>query len=421
MQAPLESCNNALMTSRIPLFSELWGRICYFASRFVADRCSENAAALTYMSLFALVPLLTVLYTIASAIPVFQGAEEQMQDILFKHLMPESSSDIEEYLNGFSQQAKNLTGPGIVFLLITAILMLRNIEHAFNMIWRARENRSPLSSFLLYWAVLTLAPITIGLALGISTYLSSFANALENLNILGAKALLLRTTPLLLSMAGFSLMYAAVPNCRVPFKHALIGGLFVAIAFHAARAAFTQLVVGSSYTFIYGAFATVPLFLLWIYLSWNIVLMGGILVHSLSAYQSNEQANRPETLKALDVLHLFWQKQKSGNVVREIELLDGRHEVIRGLDSETWSHVRDILIQEKVITETDKGHYLLSRDLHTIPFWQLKEWIDDEHSLNEQDFTATGGWQGNACRLLASERKDQRDILSIDLAELFSK
>ena len=409
------------MTSRKLLFSEIWGRIRYFAGRFASDRCSENAAALTYMSLFALVPLLTVLYTIASAIPTFQGAENQMQDILFKHLMPESSSDIEQYLNNFSQQAKNLTGPGIVFLLITAILMLRNIERAFNMIWRARENRSALSSFLLYWAVLTLAPITIGLALGISTYLSSFANALDNLDIFGAKAFLLQATPILLSMAGFSLMYAAVPNCRVPFKHALTGGLFVALAFHAARAAFTKLVVGSSYTFIYGAFAAVPLFLLWIYLSWNIVLMGGILVNSLSAYQDNEQANRPAVLKALDVLHLFWQKQRSGDVVREIELLDGRHDVISGLDSETWSHVRDILIREKVITETDKGHYLLGRDLHTIPFWQLKEWIDDELTLSEQDLTTHQDWQSNAWRLLASERKDQRDLLSISLAELFGE
>ena len=421
MQPPLESCNNAYMTSSTRIFSELWGRIRYFAGRFVADRCSKNAAALTYMSLFALVPLLTVLYTIASAIPAFQGAEDQMQSILFTHLLPQSGAGVEKYLNDFSQQAKNLTGPGIVFLFITAIVMLRNIEHAFNMIWHARENRGALSSFLLYWAVLTLAPITIGLALGISTYLSSFANALENLDIFGAKAFLLESTPLLLSTAGFSLIYAAVPNCRVPFKHALVGGVFVALAFHAARAAFTQLVAGSSYTFIYGAFAAVPLFLLWIYLSWNIVLMGGVLVHSLSAYQNYEQAQRPATLKALDVLHLFWKKQQSGDAVREIELIDGRHDVIRGLDSETWSMIRDILIQKKVITENDKGHFLLSRDLHTIPFWQLKEWIDDEHSLSEHDFATHTGWQGNALRLLASERKDQRDILNINLADLFSQ
>ena len=143
---------------------EFWRRLSYFVSRFTADRCSENAAALTYMSLFALVPLLTVLYTMATAIPAFQGAEEQMQAILFEHLMPESSSEIEGYLNDFSAQAKNLTGPGIAFLLVTAILMLRNIEKAFNMIWRTREHRGPLSSFMLYWAVLTLTPITIGVA-----------------------------------------------------------------------------------------------------------------------------------------------------------------------------------------------------------------------------------------------------------------
>jgi membrane protein len=409
------------MISRILTPPELWRRARYFGGRFVADRCSENAAALTYMSLFALVPLLTVLYTMASAIPAFQGAEEQMQDILFKHLMPDSSSDIEGYLNDFSQQAKNLTGPGIAFLLITAIIMLRNIEHAFNMIWRARENRSPLSSFLLYWAVLTLAPITIGLGLGISTYLSSFADALKNLDLFGAKALLLQSTPLLLSTAGFSMMYAAVPNCRVPFKHALIGGIFTALAFHAARGLFTKLVVGSSYTFIYGAFAAVPLFLLWIYLSWNIVLMGAVLVHSLSAYQNDAQANRPVVLKALDVLYLFWQKQKTGNAVREIELIDGRHAIIRGLDSETWGEVRDILMHEKVIAQNDKGQYLLSRDLHTITFWQLKEWVNKEQPINEQDIVAKDGWQAHASRLLVTERQDQRDTLGINLVELFSQ
>ncbi len=139
VQAPLDSCHNVTMAFLRKLFREIWRRVRYLFGRFSADRCSENAAALTYMSLFALVPLLTVLYTMASAIPAFQGAEEQMQTLLFKHLVPSSSSDIEHYLNDFSQQAKNLTGPGVGFLLVTAILMLRNIEHAFNMIWRARR------------------------------------------------------------------------------------------------------------------------------------------------------------------------------------------------------------------------------------------------------------------------------------------
>lgn len=403
------------------ILSGLWHRLKYFISRFSADRCSENAAALTYMSLFALVPLLTVLYTMATAIPAFQGAEEQMQAILFEHLMPESSLEIKSYLNEFSSQAKNLTGPGIAFLLITAVLMLRNIEKAFNLIWRTREHRGALSSFMLYWAILTLTPITIGVALGLGTYLASFSHTLEAYDVIGARAFLLKSAPLLLSTMGFSLVYAAVPNCRVPFKHAVIGGLAASIAFQVARSAFTGLVVGSSYTFIYGAFAAVPLFLLWIYLMWNIVLFGGILVHSLSAYQDEEQANRPLVLKALDILYVFWQKQKTGSTVREIELLDGRHAIIRGLDSQTWSELRDTLIDRKIITENDRGHFLLSRDLHSVPFWQLKEWVNEELVLTEEDSLARLDWQKRAHQLLLQQRTGQRGTLAVNLVELFNE
>ncbi|MBT4523280.1 MAG: YihY family inner membrane protein [Halieaceae bacterium] len=399
----------------------VWHRMLYLFSRFRTDRCSENAAALTYMSLFALVPLLTVMYTMASAVPAFGGLEDKMQAFLFENLMPDSNSEIQSYLSDFSRQAKNLTGFGIGVLVITAILMLRNIERAFNMIWRARENRSPVASFLLYWAVLSLAPLTIGLALGISTYLQSFAIMFEDFDLIGAGSLMLKASPLLLSMAGFTLIYVAVPNCRVPFRHAAIGGFTTAIAFNIARSLFTKLVVGSSYTFIYGAFAAVPLFLLWIYLSWNIVLMGGVLVHSLSAYQSREQASRPTLLKALDVLYLFHQKQKSGATVREIELINGSYETIKNLDSETWRELRDTLLEHKLISLDERGHYLLSRDLHNITFWQLKEWVNAELPLDAVAVANPLNWQDEAYQMLRGQRSQQRQILSITLAELFDR
>lgn len=400
---------------------ELWRRTKYLASRFTVDRCSENAAALTYMSLFALVPLLTVMYTMASAVPAFQGLEVKMQAFLFENLMPDSNSEIKGYLEEFSQQAKNLTGPGILFLVVTAVLMLRNIEKAFNQIWRASENRSPVSSFLLYWAVLSLAPITIGLALALSTYLSSFAHALEGYDVIGVKAFMLKIAPLALSTAGFSLVYIAVPNCRVPFKHCLIGGTVAALAFHIARSIFTDLVVGSSYTFIYGAFAAVPLFLLWIYLSWNIVLMGGILVHSLSAYQNEEQANRPLVLKALDVLYLFWQRQETGQAVAEIELLNRKHAITRGLDSASWQQLRDIFLDKRLIAENDRGQYLLSRDLHGVSVGQLKEWVNDEYALTAEEPPGKLAFQQEAYRLLQQQRHQQQGSLGISLVELFSR
>ena len=398
-----------------------WRRASYLFSRFRIDRCSENAAALTYMSLFALVPLLTVIYTMASAVPAFQGLEVNIQSFLFENLMPDTNSEIQDYLGDFSQQAKNLTGFGIAFLVITAVLMLRNVERAFNQIWRTRKNRSTVSSFLLYWAVLGLTPLTIGLALAISTYVSSIAVNLDGLDVFGARTIILKAAPLFLSTAGFTLIYVAVPNCRVPFKHAVVGGVAAALAFNIARSLFTTLVVGSSYTFIYGAFAAVPLFLLWIYLSWNIVLMGGVLVHSFSAYQSLEEASRPTLLKALDVLYLLWQRQKEGEFVRETELFNDKHEEIRGLDSETWSELRSIFLDHKLIAQNDRGHYLLSRDISTLPFWQLKEWVNEELPLDREDFSTHMPWQKNAYTLLRDQRSKQKDILNISLAELFSQ
>ncbi|MEH6588869.1 MAG: YihY family inner membrane protein [Halioglobus sp.] len=399
----------------------IWPRIAYLVRRFGIDRCSENAAALTYMSLFALVPLMTVMYTMASAIPAFQGLEGQIEAFLFENLVPETSTDIQTYLNDFSRQAKNLTGAGIGFLVITAVLMLRNIEKSFNHIWHTQGNRSPVASFLLYWAVLSLAPVTIGLALAITAYLSSVAELVVSVDITGIGANLLKLAPLALSTAGFSLLYAAVPNCRVPLIHAIAGGFAAALAFNIARALFTKMVVGSSYTFIYGAFAAVPLFLLWIYLSWNIVLMGGVLVHSLSAYQSEEEASRPTVLKALDILYLFWLRQKTGVAVNEVDIIRGRHEAIQGIDGDTWSTLRDIFLERKLIMQNDRGEYVLSRDLHELRFWQLKEWVNTEQPLGQEDIKAHLPWQQEAYSLLRNQRNDQHKSLNVSLADLFSQ
>ncbi len=400
--------------------SELWSRLRYLIFRFQEDRCSEHAAALTYMSLFALVPLLTLLFTMASMMPASEGLEQSIQDLLFTHLMPETGNEIQTYLADFATQARRLTGPGIAFLLVTAVLMLRNIENAFNTIWRAPKNRSPISSFLLYWAMLSLAPLTIGIALALGTYLSSFSQMFTELDIFGAGTLLLGFVPLLLSAAGFTLLYLAIPNCQVPFKHTLIGGMAAALAFNAARSMFTDLMVGSNYTLIYGTFAAVPLFLLWIYLSWNIVLTGGVLVHSLSAYESSDQAARPTVLKALDVLYLFWQRQKKGLPLREVDMINDSHAVLKGLDSVTWGQLRDLFLRKNLIAQNDRGQYFLARDLTGIWFWQLKEWVNNELPLDQEDIQAQLPWQQRAFTLLRDQRNQQRELLDITLAELFT-
>jgi len=401
-------------------YSEFLAWFPYLWRRLRDDECSRSAAALTYMSLFALVPLMTVMYAMLSAVPAFQGVGEQVQGFLFENLMPSAGAEVENYLADFSQQARNLTGVGIAFLMVTAVLMLRNIESTFNTIWRTRENRSALASFLLYWAVLSLGPLFIGLALGIRTYLVSVTVFFDEYDIIGVGGVLLTAAPVILSTAAFSLIYAAVPNCQVSIKHALIGGFITAIVFNLARALFTKAVMGSSYTVIYGAFAAFPLFLLWLYVSWNIVLGGGILVHSLTTYQHEVGERRPRLLKALGVLHLLWRYQQSGDSIKERTLLNPRNPETRGLDIDTWVELREIYLKHKLIKIDANGRFMLARDLHQIQLWQFKEWVNQEIPLEDFPACKEDGWMANAQEVLRSQRQASHDIMQMSLEELFS-
>lgn len=390
----------------------------YFLHRFREDRCSEIAAALVYMSLFALVPLMTVLYAVGSAIPTAIDLEVQIEQFLVENLLPDASREVADYLHSFSQQAKNLTGFGILILTITAVLMLRNVERAFNTIWRNRTNRGPVSSVLLYWAVLSLAPVMLGLGLGIQAYLYAAANAIAGFDSLGVSAFILSLLPFGLSVLGLTALYMTVPNCSVRLRHALVGGFVAAIAFSVARATFTSVIANSSYTLVYGAFAAVPVFLLWLYIIWGIVLVGAILVHSLSDYQNAEQANRPRLLKALDALYLLWRAQRVGLPVSETALLQNRDVVIGGLDGESWRGIRDQLIDARLISQNADGHFLLSKDLDTVTFNDLKQLINSELPITDNQMPALS-WQHQAQQLLQHQRAEQKQQLSVTLSELF--
>ena len=171
--------------------------------------------------------------------------------------------------------------------------MLRNIEKALNDIWRNRANRRPLKSFLLYSAVLSLGPAAIGLGLGVRGYLFAATNDWGGIELFGLGSILVGLLPFSISTIGLTALYAVVPNCQVPFRHALIGGVFAACTFTVARMVFTAVMAESSYALVYGAFAAVPLFLLSIYVTWIIVLAGAVLAHSISASQTTEQAQTP--------------------------------------------------------------------------------------------------------------------------------
>ncbi|WP_286978136.1 virulence factor BrkB family protein [Pseudomonas sp.] len=352
------------MLQRFKNWIEFWR---FLIQRFLADRGANNAAALTYTTLFAVVPMMTVTFSMLSTVPAFQGMSEQIQTFIFHNFVPSAGEMVQDYLRDFTTQARQLTWVGVIFLAVTAFLMLVTIEKTFNTIWRVRQPRRGVSSFLLYWAILSLGPILLGAGFAISTYVGSLA-LLSGPDALINAELLWRFMPLLFSTAAFTLLYATVPNARVPLKHALIGGLFTAVLFEVAKSLFGLYVrIFPSYQLIYGAFATVPLFLLWIYLSWLIVLIGAELVCNLSSSYQWRKLAMPKLLVVLGILRVFHDRQQSGLKVR---LRDVQRQGWN-LPEHEWEEALEYLERQHLVAPIGAGRWLLSRDINTYSMQRL--------------------------------------------------
>ncbi|WP_299591821.1 YihY family inner membrane protein [uncultured Microbulbifer sp.] len=343
-------------------FTSLW-------TVFNEKNCRQNAAALTYMTLFAIVPLVTVSYAMLSLFPDFAGLENKIQQQIFSHFVPESGREVQDYISGFSTQAQRLTGLGIGILLLTAGFMLKNIENTFNAIWDIPKGRKGVSSFLLYWAILSLGPILLGAGMAASTYLFSQKVLAQN-DSLGLLPVVLRVLPFIFTSIAFTLLFVAVPNCRVPLKHGLTGGVITALAFEVAKYLFGAYVAGSSVRAIYGAFAFVPVFLLWVYLMWIIVLAGCVLVRTLSAYHAAAQGrNYSDLVATLVLMSKFFSNYQKGQSVSEQDISRA------GIRPAQWRRIREILQSHKVIAQTDRNDHVLVRDLDSITLEQLLDWL----------------------------------------------
>jgi membrane protein len=352
------------MRQRVNNWWEFWR---FLLQRFLADRGANNAAALTYTTLFAVVPMMTVTFSMLSAIPAFQDTGEQIQSFIFRNFVPSAGETLQQYLRDFTTQARQLTWIGVVILAATAFWMLVTIEKAFNTIWRVRQPRRGVSSFLLYWAILSMGPILLGGGFAISTYIASLSLISGPDALLGVKTLL-KLMPLLFSVAAFTLLYATVPNAQVPIRHALLGGLFAAVLFEVAKMLFGLYVrLFPGYQLIYGAFATVPLFLLWIYVSWLIVLFGAEVVCNLGSSHQWRKRAVPRLLVVLGVLRVFHERQQSGFKVR---LRDVQRQGWMLAEHE-WEEVLEFLEQQQLIASTGSGTWVLSRDLGHYTLAQL--------------------------------------------------
>ncbi|MCV6624566.1 MAG: YihY family inner membrane protein [Cellvibrionaceae bacterium] len=378
-------------------------------------QCQKSAAALTYMTLFAIVPMMTVTYAMFSVIPAFSGLSEQLQSLIFDNFVPATGREVQAYLNGFSDQARSLTSVGVAMLVVTAYLMLKNIETNFNNIWGVREARKGLPNFLLYWAVLSLGPMLLGLALAVSTYLLSLKLFMEQGDGLAILTQLLKVLPFCLSAAAFTLLFAAVPNCRVNIKHAAIGGAVTALVFEIIKKMFGLVVGWTSLEVIYGAFAVVPLFLIWIYVTWVLVLAGAVLVRVMANFgQGADGQHYPNLVAALLVLWAFHQRWAKG------ERLSDHQAAAVGVDGGQWEQLREALIKHNIIAVTNQGDYVLSHDLKRLRLRQLAELVGlPSHLPGESRYLQSLPWFPTvAARMLSIDQKIELEY-DISLLDVF--
>ncbi|HEY8230096.1 MAG TPA: YihY family inner membrane protein, partial [Rhodanobacteraceae bacterium] len=224
--------------------------------RFRDDKCFETAGALSYTTLFAIVPMLAAVIAIVSVFPAFASLRDSVTRFIFRSFVPAAGETVQGYLLQFADNASKLTLFGVLFLLASALMMMASIEDRFNRIWRVATRRKGSARLLLYWAALTLGPILVTTGVGVSSwvYAQPLWRGVAGHGVGGFRLWLL--APFLITGVGLTVLYQVVPNCRVRWRDAITGALVATVLFEFARKGFAAYVQGiANYREVYGALA----------------------------------------------------------------------------------------------------------------------------------------------------------------------
>ena len=390
-------------------------------TRFLEDRSLEVAAELSYTTLLSLVPLMAVAISIAGAFPAFAGAQHRVQDFIFTNFVPAFGAVVQQYLQQFAHNASRLTVMGITSLVVTSLVTMSTIDTSFNRIWRVRVKRRALANFTVYWAVLTLGPMLIGASLLLTSEIFSapgVTEATESLTAsLGIREELLSMTPFSATTLALFLLYVVVPNRPVPLFHALVGALIAALLFEAAKRGFTLYVATvPTYETIFGTLAVVPVFLIWIYTSWLVALLGAEITHSLSAFPTWLQTGNEtgaELLWAFRVVGHLWEAQRTGHTVATGILLAQEP----GLSEDMALDLLSAFSMARLVQRTVEGAWILARDLDEVTLLDLYRLLP--HSVREVDGQKGDAWNEALSRVVKTVYGEVQRTMNVPLKELY--
>jgi len=273
-----------------------WTFSCYALHRFSRDGCFAASGALSYTTLVSLVPLGVIAIGILSVFPSFTDTRQELLTLIFRYFVPAISEQAAYWVQYFAGSAAQATAIGIIGIAGTGVLMLVTVEDQLNALWRVTTPRPWTQRVLAYWTLMTLGPLLVGMSLTLSTYLDTAARraGLDPQAIVqfasGWMHYFARLVPFVLELIAFTLLYCLIPNCTVRWRHGLLGAAVAAVAIEILKIGFV-IYVGTfaSYQTVYGAIAAIPIFLLWMYVSWMAVLLGAVVAANLPTWRVDER------------------------------------------------------------------------------------------------------------------------------------
>ena len=341
--------------------------------RFLGDRLFEAAGALSFTTVFALVPLSMVVFGVLSAFPVFDQWSVRLSDYIFSNFVPRAAQAVEGYLREFSANTKDMTTAGVIALVASVLVTLVSVETTFNRIWRVPTARPKFGRFMVYWTVLTLGALVAATSLALSTRFFAL-EVFETMAGRWLEALMLWAAPMLIELLAFAAVFKVVPHRTVKWRHALAGALLSVLLFE-----FVKWIIGlyldsfGVYQKIYGPLAFVPIFLLWVFLGWSSILFGASFASSMSAFRYQPVALRLphgyELYGLLRMLGRFQLARARGKGLHSDEIQQQEPILTDALVQELLGQLAAI----DVVSRAEGGEWLLARDLDDVTLAELYE------------------------------------------------
>jgi membrane protein len=393
----------------------------YALKRFGDERCLRMAASLSYTSLLAIVPLTAIAFSMLAAFPVFQGVREQFQSVLFANLLPDSAEAMRDYFDQFVRNTTTLSAVGIVGLALTAVLLLGTIESSLNAIFHVARPRAMVPRLLSFWALITLGPLLLGASFSLSTYLFAATQWLGLDVLTGPLGGVARLMPTLIIIVLLVFFYVVIPNRPVPLAAAAVGGTLAGFLFSALRSVFGYYVVHfPTYQTIYGAVSAVPIFLVWMYLSWTVVLLGAVVTSALGDWRRAGGApgavgvsDDTRLSAAIALLAALRDVSRKGGALSRDTLARAS-----GLGDQAAERILSELRAAQFVEQTADREWLLARDLKAAPLFELLDALD--LGIGEGLCRETA-WAPALGEYLADARRRSRDALGVSLDELIGK